>query len=283
MRNDAMVGRPAAVVKTASARRVVSWLMAAVLLGAAPLFMSGCPQPAARTAADLLVPVSEEVELGRQLSDQVEGELKLHPSEELQSYVRGLGELIVSQVEDRPEGIEFHFQVIDDPNMVNAFALPGGWVYVFSGLLEAMDDEAELVAVLAHEVAHVTRRHVAQRLVTLYGVDVVTSLALGREPGLLSQLVATVAQQGFLLSYSRSQEDDADDFGMVYTVRANYDPRAFITFFEKLTGGGGFPEFLQTHPLPETRIENVEAFIDGLEDVPTRRETERFEAAQRLL
>src|SRR5690554_5489148 len=169
-----------------------------------------------RVAADALVPVSEENALGRQVSNEVERELKIHANANVQQYVRNLGEQIVSVAPDVPSGIRFTFQVVDDPRTVNAFALPGGWIYVYSGLMAQMNTEAELAAVLSHEIAHVTRRHVAQRLVTLYGVDLLSKVALGSEPGVVTSIVGTVVEQGFLLRYSREQETDADEVGLRY-------------------------------------------------------------------
>ncbi|MBA2662541.1 MAG: M48 family metalloprotease [Bradymonadaceae bacterium] len=255
-----------------------------VLLGAAGVLSTGCPgtRPG-RVAADVLVPPSEETQLGEQVSAQVERELRMHPNAEVQQYVRGLGEQIVRVADNVPDGINFTFQVVDDKQTSNAFALPGGWIYVYSGLMANMDNEAELIGVIAHEVAHVTRRHVAQRLVTLYGVDLLTRMALGQEPGIVQSVVATIVQQGFLLRYSRGQETDADNIGLTYIVRANYDPQGFISFFQTMVGQPSPPTFLLTHPAPEDRIRNIEEAIAQMKQVPTRTNRERFQAIKSQL
>ncbi|MFU8802265.1 MAG: M48 family metallopeptidase [Bradymonadaceae bacterium] len=266
-----------------SIRPRVIWLWMSVLLIGAPLLGTGCPVRPARAAADILLPPREEVMLGNQISQEIEEELTLHPDPNVQDYVSAVGKQIVARVEDRPEAIDFTFRVIDDLTTVNAFAIPGGWIYVYSGLMQAMDSEAELAAVLAHEIAHVTRRHLAQRLVAMYGLDVLTQVALGQDPGMLATIVATIVGQGALLRYSRDQERDADDFGLHYAVNAGYDPRGFLEFFGKLAGRPSPPDFLLTHPSPEARIERLESQIEELEEIPTRREQERFEAIKALL
>ncbi len=229
------------------------------------------------TAADALVPVEEERKLGAELEEELEEELEFSDDEELVRYVRGLGNDIVGVVDERPERIHIRFHVVDDDEMINAFAIPGGGIYVYTGLLKAMDNEAELTAVLAHEIAHVTRRHIAQRLVAAYGADLVSQMALGQEPGMVRQLVSAVAQQGFMLGYSRSQERDADEWGVRYHVDANYNPEGFVTFFEHLAEQPSPPAFISTHPDPAERIENVRRQIREKSDVPTRLERERFQ------
>jgi beta-barrel assembly-enhancing protease len=263
--------------------RLWLWSLLSVLLVGSPALLTGCAVRPARVAADLLIPPSEEVVLGQQFSTEIESQLTMHPNGDVQAYVTSIGNQIVARVDDRPEGIEFTFRVVDDLSTVNAFAIPGGWIYVYSGLLQVMESEAELVAVLSHEIAHVTRRHIAQQLVTMYGLDALTRLALGQEPGIFASLMATVVQQGALLRYSRDMERDADDYGFHYMLNTGYDPRGFIDFFGRLTGGPQIPSFLLTHPSPEDRIERIEARINALEQVPTRRDSERFEAIKSLL
>ncbi|RAL24979.1 hypothetical protein DL240_01855 [Lujinxingia litoralis] len=259
-------------------RWMMMWMTALVLTTGVNAV--GCATTPGRAAADVLVPVSDEVAMGRQMAQELEQELTLHPDPEVQAYVQKLGMEVVRAVPNRPKGLAFQFKVVDDPSQINAFAIPGGGIYVYSGLLRAMSNEAELVSVLSHEVAHVTRRHIAQRLVTAYGLDAIAQLALGQNPGLLSQLVGTVLAQGFMLKYSRDHERDADEWGLRYMVRADYNPQGFVSFFETLAGQGGAraPEFLLTHPHPESRIEGLQALIDEIPDKPTRTGQESFEA-----
>jgi predicted Zn-dependent protease len=234
-------------------------------------------------AADQLIPIEQENALGAQLAAQLEAELQMHSNPEVQAYVRDLGNQVVAVASDRDPGITFRFQVVDDDSTVNAFAIPGGYIYVYTGLLLEAESEAELMAVLSHEVSHVTQRHVAERLVTTYGLETVIGLALGQEPGMISQLVGQVAGTGVLLRHSRSAETEADEVGFGYQVAAGFDPHGFVDFFSKLTGGLRQPEFLSSHPNPENRIEAIQAMIARRDDWPDKTNIEQFQALQQQL
>lgn len=251
------------------------WMLMSLLM-VTMIWTSGCGTIFGRTAAAVLVPVEEENRLGQQVAQQLDQELTYHPDSQIQRYVRDLGTAILRNVDNVPQGIEFRFVVVDDPDTINAFAIPGGGIYIYSGLMKTMDNEAELAAVLSHEIAHVTRRHIAQRLVAAYGADAVARAALGEEPGIVAQLVTAVVAQGFMLRYSRDQERDADDWGFQYLVRANYNPEAFVTFFRKLQGHPSPPTFLSSHPPPGERAETIAQMIRELDRRPTRTEEERF-------
>lgn len=237
-------------------------------------------------AADALLPPSQEEQLGDQLSKEIESEVKMHPDEEVQRYVDRLGNRLVRAAKARgevPEGIDFAFHVIDDDKQVNAFAIPGGDIYVYSGLLKAAESEAEVAGVLAHEVSHVTERHVAERLVASYGLSALAALALGENPNLLAQLATQVVGTGVLLKYSRDQESEADATAIPFLVRAGYNPDGLVTFFERMAEDAGeVPgalQLLQSHPAPRTRVQQTKALILTIDDKPTyvgEREYARF-------
>ena len=230
-------------------------------------------------AADALVPPDKEKELGRQLSAQVEKESKLVADPAVQRYIAGLGADIASAAaKNLPEGIKLTFKVIDDDATVNAFALPGGNIYVYTGLLKLASNESEVVCVLAHEAAHVTERHVAERLVASQGLDAVLAMALGQKPGLVGQLAQSVVGQGTLIQFTRSQEADADAKGLPYAVRAGYSPEGFVTFFDKLKKdeGAKWMKWLQDHPLPSERITAAKQRIAKLKGAPDKLGTEEY-------
>lgn len=266
--------------------RVVVWCTSWV-------FISGCAQVAPVTApiqdvaAEVVLPVAEEEALGERMARELEREVRLHPSPQLQRYVERVGRAVVRSARDVPEGIDFRFRVIDDDEMVNAVTLPGGNVYVYSGLLEALDDEAELAGVLAHEVAHVSRRHVAERLATLYGLELVHQLALGAGGGALVQLVSQIAATGALLGFSRDQEREADVVGLAYLTRAGYDPMGLVRFFETLAAEApeapGALQFLQTHPAPAERLSRLEALIAARPENPERTARRQYQAVKRFI
>ncbi len=227
-------------------------------------------------AANALLPPSQEEKLGDELSKEIERDVKLHADDDVQRYISRLGNRIVRAAEKRgdvPEGIDFEFHVIDDDTQVNAFAIPGGNIYIYSGLLKAAENEAEVAGVLSHEVAHVTQRHVAERLVAQYGLSTLAALALGQNPGMLQQLAAQVLGTGILLKYSRDHETEADTTAIPYLVSAGYNPEGLVTFFERLAAGRGDTPaalmLLQSHPAPASRVALGKALISSLRDPPT--------------
>jgi beta-barrel assembly-enhancing protease len=212
--------------------------------------------------------VSDEQE--KQLGDQVKQELdkqgtKYVQDPEVVSYVKGVAKKIfVSADKDRP-GVDWHVYVIDDPKQVNAFATPGGNLFVYTGLLMAADNEAELAGVWGHESGHVVARHSARQMVDAMGAQTVIDMALGQNPNQLAELAATLAAKGALLSYSREDESAADEFGARYASAAGYDPHGLITFFQKLQKMEGdvpaFSKYLSDHPATGDRITHLQQYI----------------------
>jgi predicted Zn-dependent protease len=156
-------------------------------------------------------------------------------------------------------------RVINDPKTVNAFATPGGYLYVYSGLLLAADDSAELAGVLGHEAGHVVARHSARQMVDAFGLETLASIAAGKNPGAASQLASAVAGKGAMLSFSRADETEADEYGARYASAAGYDPHGIATFFEKLVKSEGkqpgWAAMLSDHPATPERIQHVDQYI----------------------
>lgn len=262
--------------------RVFSLRIACLLVlifGAAPLGVGCATGPGAKVtevAADVLLPPSEEEKLGRQMRPEVLAEMPELKNAEVQKYVQQLGQKVVRAAGNKPKGIQYSFTVIDGKE-VNAFTTPGGDIYVYTGLMRAASNEAELVGVLAHEVGHVTHRHIARRLVASYGLQTLLDAALGKNAGVLSQMVGSIGAQGYLLKYGRSQESEADHNGLIYMNKAGYNPQGFVTFFQKLeAAGGGGPEFLSSHPSPTNRISAARALIGKMNNSSSDLGTERY-------
>lgn len=229
----------------------------ALALGAA----LGC---ASLTGLDPL-PKSEDVRLGRAYATEIQKQLRVEKDATINAGIAAVGSRIL--LANGIAEYEFDFQVVRDDRTVNAFALPGGKIYVFSGLIARADDESELAGVLAHEIAHVTERHSSKRLVDQLGVQAVTSILLGRS-GVASSAAAIVTKLGFL-SYSRSQEADADEVGLGFIARTDYDPRGMVRFFEKIRAleskdASVVGRFLSDHPRSADRIADVEKRIAAL-------------------
>ncbi|MEM8961643.1 MAG: M48 family metalloprotease [Acidobacteriota bacterium] len=234
-------------------------LWAPVLLAVVTFVSTGCATNPATGKRQLSFYSTEaEIELGRRNDQQIVQELGLYPDEEVQAWVRELGEEIAAGSE-RPE-LPWTFRVVDDP-VVNAFALPGGFIYITRGILGHLGSEAELAAVLGHEIGHVTARHGVERL----------SKAQLAQAGLVAGAIAApelayglggLAQQGIgllFLQFSRDDEREADALGFRYMNQAQYPPTSMVEVFNTLERASGaaegdrLPVWAATHPYPDER------------------------------
>ena len=159
---------------------------------------------------------------------------------------------------------EFAWQVkiIRDDNILNAFCTPGGYIYVYTGLIKYLDNEAQLAGVLGHEIAHADLRHVTDQLTEQYGISLLLSLVLGQNQSVLSDIAVGLAS----LAFSRGDESQADEYSVNYLCPTLYTAYGAAGFFEKIEaeGGASIPEFLSTHPSPDNRIEDIYAHFDEL-------------------
>jgi predicted Zn-dependent protease len=213
----------------------------------------------------MLVTESQEIQMGLDADPQITAAYGLVDDADLQEYVSGLGQQLAG-VSERPR-LPWSFKVVDDP-IVNAFALPGGFIYVTRGILAYFDSEAELAGVLGHEVGHVTARHGASQMSRQQiqqlgvGLGMVVSEGFRRYGG-----IAVAGLQVMNLSYSRGDESESDRLGLRYISRVGYDADAMIGVFKMLaaTGGGGeagrLPEWQSTHPYPENREADIRQVI----------------------
>lgn len=226
------------------------------------------------TATNVVLPPRQEEQLGDRMARQVLAESQPVTGSPVSRYVSQLGQKVVSAAEGRPEGIDYDFHVIRSPE-INAFAIPGGHIFVTTGLLQSAETEAELIAVLGHEVAHVTQRHIAERMVAVYGISTLTSLALGEEAGMLEQMAVDLLAQGYLLKHSRDDEREADEVGMEFVVDAGYSPSGYVAFFERLAKQPQPPAILSSHPNPEERAQNARQAIERLDQAVVERDVHR--------
>jgi predicted Zn-dependent protease len=243
--------------------------LAAMLIIVGPL-QSGCATPAARTvgktAASVLVSDEDENKLGLQVKQEVEKQgVKYIDDPQIVAYVQKITTPITQAANADRKGVQWKLQVIDDPKTVNAFATPGGYIYVYSGLILAADNESEVAGVLSHEAGHVSARHSARQMVNAYGLEAVLGMALGKNPGMVSQIAASIVGNGAMLAHSRSDETEADELGAKYATKVGYNPNGLVTFFQKLLAQQGkTPKvltWLSTHPATEDRIAHVTQFI----------------------
>jgi predicted Zn-dependent protease len=232
----------------------------------ASIALPGCSYNPATDSYQLTVVSAEQVqamgeEAAPQLAQQYGGAVK---SRDLRSYVDTVGRRLLEGVESEYADLPWEFTALDS-DVINAFALPGGKVFVTRGLLVRFDNEAQVAGVLGHEIGHVTGRHVDERISRTM-ITEFTAAALGQytESELVS-LGAGVAGETYMLGFSRGQESQSDDLGLRYMTRAGYDPRGMLQVLEVLaraSDGRRQWEILSTHPHPESRIGRVQKLID---------------------
>jgi len=251
-------------------------LLTALLL-AAGLLTQGCStNPATGKRSFTLLSWEQERAMGSeaapQFTEQFGGEV---PSPRATAYVTGVGNRLVEGVEPGVPQLEWEFTLLDSP-VINAFALPGGKVFFSRGLAEELDNEAQMAGVIGHEIGHVTARHGNQRMSQQIGFNaLITGLAVGvgvadadsdfRQVGQLAVPALAIGGNVVLLKYGRDEESEADMLGMRYMARAGYNPRGQLSVMEVLrdasAGSGRPPEWLSTHPYPETRMERIQEIL----------------------
>lgn len=235
---------------------------ALVIVLAAVSILPGCARnPVTGKRQLALISEEQEIAMGREAHPEILSEFGRVERDQLQNYVDGVGQKL-AVISHRPR-LQWHFTVVDEP-VVNAFALPGGYIYLTRGILAYMNNEAEMAGVLGHEIGHVTARHAVTQLSK--------SQLLGAGLGVGSLLSPTFRQLGnlaefgaglLLLKYSRDDERQSDELGVRYMAQAGYDPRALGRFFEvfermREQSASPLPGWLSSHPSPPDRIAETE-------------------------
>jgi predicted Zn-dependent protease len=243
--------------------------MRRLILCAALVGLAGCSTATRvkteKAVATALVSDADEDALGVQVHQELERQgVKYVTDPVITSYVEGVANRLMPYAK-KDRNTHWHVHVIDDPKTVNAFATPGGHIYVFTGLLTSADNEAEVAGVLSHEIGHVVARHAARQMVQVYGLETVAGIALGKNPNMLKKVGASIAANGVLLAHSRADENEADEYAVKYSSMAGYDPHGIATFFTKLMSKEGkTPKvltWLSTHPATTDRIVHVNEVI----------------------
>jgi predicted Zn-dependent protease len=216
--------------------------------------------------------LENEIALGRQLSRELEQSVVLVQDPTITEYVNRVGQNIVKNSDSK---IPFTIKVIDSDE-INAMSLPGGFFYVNTGLILAADEEAELAAVMAHEIAHVTARHAAEQQGRASFINILSlpaSIFTGGIVGMAINQAAAIAIPTMFFKFDRGAEEEADWLGLQYMYKAGYDPGASVSFFEKLQARESarkrMSSLFSTHPPTEKRVEktkeNIEKFLDPRE------------------
>src|SRR5579862_7634517 len=211
--------------------------------------------------------IEKEIAMGKQLAGEVQRQAKMMDDPIITEYVNRVGQNLARNSDGK---VPFTFQVIDDPAL-NAFALPGGFIFVNTGLMTAAETEAEMASAMAHEIAHVAARHMTRQACRAQVANIASLplVLLGGWGGYAIRQVASAAIPMTFLSFSRGYESEADYLGVQYLYAAGYDPTAAIDMFEKMTSlekrkPGSIARVFSTHPMNDDRLKKTQAEIDKI-------------------
>ncbi len=237
-------------------------LISLLLAGSIGLLISCAVNPVTGKQELMLLSEGDELRLGQETDSEIIKQYGIYEDTKLTAYLNGIGQRL-AKVSHRPQ-LTYQFKVIDS-SVVNAFAVPGGYVYLSRGILAVLNSEAELSSVIGHEIGHITARHTAQQ----YTKAQLAQIGLGVGSIFVdSPLITSLAQLGvgmLFLRFSRDNEREADRLGVEYASKAGYDASHLATFFETLnqinpgSDRSGLPGWFSTHPSPEDRIPAVRA------------------------
>ena len=231
----------------------------------------------------------DDISLGKRAATDAGKQLPLCNAPKVDAYLTQLGTRLAQKLPTGGVQYPFEFHCVND-KAINAFALPGGYVFINRGAIEAADNEAQLAAVMAHELSHVALRHgtnqATKAMLAQTGLGIFGAVFGDTTGGALLTQLGSFTAGGVLLRYSRTAESQADVMGTQVLYDAGYDPRAMAQFFERLeaeTKGKNPPEFFSDHPNPEHRVERVDEEVEKLGGVPAnaRRDSAEFEAIKR--
>ncbi|HEX2787922.1 MAG TPA: M48 family metallopeptidase [Ignavibacteria bacterium] len=220
---------------------------------------------------------SDDVAIGKDIDRQIKADPRQFPMlqgrPEVNDYVTRIGKTILtnSNFIQYENTFPYQFTVVND-TIVNAFCTPGGFIYVYTGLIKFLDNEAALAGVIGHEIAHAERRHMTQRLTSYYGVNAILGLVLGSNPNIFAEIAANLFVGLGFLANSRSDELEADNYSIRYLTATQWYPGSITFFFDKIreeqrqkgTTPGDLERLLSTHPLPQDRITNVSTQLRDL-------------------
>lgn len=233
----------------------------------------------------------QEIRLGLESAPEMSQEMggELPSSDSRTQKVQKMGAFLVDHSEAKNSPWKFQFHLVSDPKTINAFALPGGQIFITLGLYNKLQNEAQLAGVLGHEMGHVIERHTAQQMAKsqlgqMFIVAVGTASSDQTSSGYGPMVVASVVNQMFQLRYSRHDESEADTWGLKIMEESGFDPRAMIQVMEilKTAGGKGYtPEIFKTHPDPDLRIKQIREYLDKHPPDPSLTEGSRLNTGEK--
>jgi predicted Zn-dependent protease len=242
-----------------------------LIVGGLLFFLNACKD---KNDNFLLPSIEEDVRLGGQVAEEIENDPDQFPIldeteySEAYTYLNNLLNYILTsgKVQYKEEFV-WDIHIIENDSVLNAFATPGGYLYVYTGLIKFLDKEDDLMGVLGHEVAHSDLRHTSKNIQRQYGINLLRQIISGKNPSQLEQIAVQIAGTAVGLSFSREFEEEADERSVEYLDKTPYACNGAFSFFQKLLDegqAGGTPEFLSTHPDPEDRVEDINTKADEI-------------------
>lgn len=264
-------------MKTVSRRFVPALILASQLFLVGPLEAQKKPKQRELKPGFTMFGADQDVAMGKEALPEIEKSITLTDNPDLNRYINQIGSKLVSQIKNPP--FQFQFKVVNDPD-INAFAVPGGFIYINSGIVKNSDNEGQVAAVMGHEIGHVMLRHSANQMSKamlmqglLAGAGIVGEMK-GGWAQIASQLGAPLGAQLLMMKYSRNHEKDADAYGVRLMSGAGYNPIEAARFFEKLEAmtkgknAGGVAGWMSSHPPPDNRAKLIEGEILALPAKP---------------
>lgn len=243
-------------------------IRAACPLLAVTLLLGGCYTVPETGRTSIILPMVNDVAQGTAAFAEIKAKEKISSDPVQNARVQRIGRRIATAVGEALPGASWEFVVFDEPKTLNAFALPGGKVGIYTGLLNLVESDDEIAMVMGHEIAHVTARHGAERvsqgMMVAVGGLVLDASTKGKKNHDLLLAGYGLAATGGVLAFSRSHESEADFIGLRYAAKAGYDPRAAVTFWQKMAQAGSpskMPVFLSTHPSHDRRIADLRNWV----------------------
>jgi len=216
----------------------------------------------------LLFSVQNDKDLGEQVKGEIASDPDQYPILDRAVYPQAysildgmLNDILTSGEVTFEDEFDWELFIIDQPDVLNAFATPGGKIYVYTGLVYFLDHADDLMGVLGHEVAHSDQRHSSKQLQRVYGISVLLQVLAGNQSDLTQQILGSLVGVG-ALTFNRSAETEADDFSVTYLAQTDYACNGAAAFFQKLIDRdavGDTPEFLSTHPAAQNRVDDINA------------------------
>jgi len=233
-----------------------------------------------------LFTMEQDKQLGLQVAQEIEGNPAEYPVLDSASNVKAYKYiydirnkiLTTGKVRHKDEFV-WRMRIIDDDSTLNAFCTPGGYIYIYTGIIKYLDDESQLAGVIGHEMGHADLRHSTRQMTKIFGVQVLLNVALGD-----TSLIADITTALIGLKFSREHETEADRMSVEYLCGTDYPADGAAGFFEKIQASGGAspPEFLSTHPNPANRVANFHKWASEIGCVGRELYQERYEEFKRL-